>query len=116
MTSKLTDNINTRFALSRLVLISCLEATLLGFAQAAPISVLPTGQLQVSDVQSIIAQAVTQAVHDNVEVVVAVSDREGRMLGVWDMNPVPRDSLDDKLDTVMVIKLFHSQVSLRTVG
>ncbi len=56
---------------------------------------LRSGQLAVSDVQTIIAQAVTQAKHDNVEVVVAVTDREGNVLGVWDMNPSPPDSADD---------------------
>jgi uncharacterized protein GlcG (DUF336 family) len=64
-------------------------------AIAAPIKELPTGQLQVSDVQNIIAQAVTQAIHDQVQVVVAVTDREGNVLGVFDMLSAPTMSLDD---------------------
>jgi uncharacterized protein GlcG (DUF336 family) len=73
-----------------------------GPAAAAPIPVLPSGQLSVTDVQTIIAQAVTQAVHDKVVVVIAVTDREGNVLGVFDMNgtsttPAPTVSLDDQL-------------------
>jgi uncharacterized protein GlcG (DUF336 family) len=64
-------------------------------AVAAPITTLPTGQFQVSDVQTLIEQAVTQAVHDNVQVVVAVTDREGNVLGVFDMTSAPTNSLDD---------------------
>ena len=71
-----------------------LSATL---APAAPIPELPTGQLQVMDVQNIIANAVTQAVHDKVNVVVAVVDREGNVLGVFDMNGAPTASVDDVL-------------------
>lgn len=63
----------------------------------APIPALPTGQLQISDVQNIIAQAVTQALHANQNVVVAVVDREGNVLGVFDMNGAPSASKDDVL-------------------
>ncbi|HLI78881.1 MAG TPA: heme-binding protein, partial [Candidatus Binataceae bacterium] len=66
-------------------------------ASAAPITELPTGQLQTTDVQNIIASAVTQAVHDKVNVVVAVVDREGNVLGVFDMNGAPPSSVDDVL-------------------
>jgi len=66
-------------------------------AAAAPIKELPSGQLSVTDVQTIIAQAVTQAVHNKVNVVVAVSDREGNVLGVFDMNNAPPSSKDDLL-------------------
>lgn len=78
-------------AIATLVLVPASRAT------AATITELPTGQLQTTDVQNIIANAVTQAVHDKVEVVVAVVDREGNVLGVWDMNPAPPDSKDDVL-------------------
>jgi len=83
-----------RFASATLVL-AALTLMLAGLVEAAPITTLPTGQLQVSDVQTIIAQAVTQAVHDNVQVIVAVSDREGNVLGVFDMTSAPATSLDD---------------------
>jgi uncharacterized protein GlcG (DUF336 family) len=59
------------------------------------IPALRTGQLQVTDVQNILAQALTQAVHDGVQVVVAVTDREGNVLGVFDMTSAPTASLDD---------------------
>ncbi len=68
-----------------------------GFAWTAPVTALPYGQLTVSDVQTIIAQAVTQAKHDNQAVVVAVTDREGNILGVFDMTGAPTASGDDAL-------------------
>ena len=68
------------------------------FAAAAPIPLLPSGQLSVNDVQTIIAQAVTQAVHDKVtSAVIAVVDREGNLLGLFDMTNAPATSLDDEL-------------------
>jgi len=77
------------------VVLAALTLLLGDLAIAAPITTLRTGQLQVSDVQTIIAQAVTQAVHDKVEVVVAVTDREGNVLGVFDMTGAPTASQDD---------------------
>jgi uncharacterized protein GlcG (DUF336 family) len=68
-----------------------------GRAVAAPIPFLPSGQLAVTDVQTIIAQAVTQAAHDKVNVVIAVTDREGNILGVFDMSNAPPKSADDLL-------------------
>ena len=64
-------------------------------AGAAPIKALRTGQLQITDVQTILANAVAQAVHDDVQVVIAVTDREGNVLGVFDMTGAPPTSLDD---------------------
>ena len=69
--------------------LSALMLLLSGLAGAAEIAALETGQLMVDNVETIIAQAVTQAKHDKVEVVVAVTDREGVVLGVWAMNPPP---------------------------
>lgn len=77
--------------------LNVLALLLFGVAQAAPITALPYGQLSVPDVQTIIAQAVTQAVHDNFDVVVAVTDREGNILGVFDMTKAPTQSADDLL-------------------
>ena len=44
-------------------------------------------QLTIGDVQAVIAQAVSRAVVVSSNSVVAVTDREGHVLGVWDMNP-----------------------------
>ncbi len=46
---------------------------------------LVTAPLSVTDVQNVIARAVTQAVHNNQAVTVAISDREGNVLGVFIM-------------------------------
>jgi len=46
---------------------------------------LVTAPLTVTDVQNIIARAVTQAVHNNQAVTIAISDREGNVLGVFNM-------------------------------
>src|SRR5271157_5960512 len=56
---------------------------------------LPTAQLVTNDLQAIISQAVTQAVHDRVDAVVAVSDREGNVLGVWDMKSLAQTKSPD---------------------
>ncbi len=55
---------------------------------------LNTAPLTVSDVENIISAAVTRAVHDRVAVIVAVSDREGNPLAVYDMTNAPTGSKD----------------------
>ena len=49
--------------------------------------------LTVADVQTIIAQAVTQAVASNVRATIAVVDREGNVLGVFQMTNAPLTTL-----------------------
>ena len=46
---------------------------------------MPFGQLTASDVQTIINHAVTRAVAISPNSVIAVTDREGDVLGVWVM-------------------------------
>lgn len=65
------------------------------FTHAAAVPTLRTGQLLVADLQNIIAQAVVQAQHDGTNVVIAITDREGNALAVYDMNGAPSGSLDD---------------------
>lgn len=61
-------------------------ALFLGPANAAyALKNLVTAPLTVTDVQNVIARAVTQAVHNNQAVTIAISDREGNVLGVFDM-------------------------------
>ncbi len=74
---------------------------LFGFCAMPPIAgranafeVLNTAPLEVSDIETIISAAVTRAVRDKVLVVVAVSDREGHVLGVFDMTGAPTSSND----------------------
>jgi uncharacterized protein GlcG (DUF336 family) len=54
---------------------------------------LVTAPLTVTDVQNVIARAVTQAVHNNQAVTVAISDREGNVLGVFIMNGAAPDAV-----------------------
>jgi len=63
-------------------------------ALANTLGVLVTAPLEASDVENIISAAVIRAAHDGVAVVVAVSDREGHILGVFDMNGAPSGSND----------------------
>jgi uncharacterized protein GlcG (DUF336 family) len=64
------------------------------YASAGGFPVLPTAILQTTDVENLIAAAVTRAHRDNATVVVAVSDREGNVLGMFDMTDVRTDSND----------------------
>jgi uncharacterized protein GlcG (DUF336 family) len=64
------------------------------YTSAGGFPVLPTAPLQVTDVENLIAAAVTRAHRDNATVVVAVSDREGNVLGLFDMTGVRADSND----------------------
>ncbi len=68
-----------------------------GATTVGNLQVFPAAILAVTDVQTIIAMAVTQAAHDGVPVVVAVSDREGNVLGVYNMNGAPPTSNDGDL-------------------
>ena len=64
------------------------------YTNAGGFSVLATATLQVTDVENLIAAAVTRAHRDKATVVVAVSDREGNVLGLFDMTGVRMDSND----------------------
>src|SRR5438105_3740863 len=84
-----------RLRFSFVLLTTALAATAIARpASGAPISVLRTASLQVGDVQTIIANAVTRAVHDGAPVVIAVTDREGNILGVFNMTGAAAVSKD----------------------
>jgi uncharacterized protein GlcG (DUF336 family) len=55
---------------------------------------LVTAPLTVTDVENIISAAATRAEHDGVAAAIAVSDREGHVLGVFDMFNAPTISND----------------------
>ena len=63
-------------------------------AIAHALEMLETAPLTVTDVENVISAAVTRAVHDKVAVIVAVSDREGNPLTVYDMTNAPTGSKD----------------------
>lgn len=70
----------------------------LGFAPAQAV------QLSKDDVTQIIAQAVTEATRINPQAIIAVTDREGFVLGVWDLqsrlpNPLPANPLEPPSST-----------------
>jgi len=58
---------------------------------------LITAPLTVTDVENVIARAVTQAVHNNQAVTIAISDREGNVLGVFDMTGAPVNAANPDL-------------------
>src|SRR5262249_41643762 len=73
---------------ARLHIVAALLAMVLWLApspDALALKTLVTAPLTVIDVQNVIARAVTQAVHNNQAVTVAISDREGNALGVFIM-------------------------------
>ena len=76
--------------LAALTMLTCRDSRAAGFP------VLPTATLQVSDVQNLIAAAVSRAHKDKAPVIVAVSDREGNVLGLFDMlgAPTTRNDVD----------------------
>lgn len=68
-----------------------------GATTAGNLNVFQPALLAASDVQTIIAMAVTRAAHDGAPVVVAISDREGNLSGVFDMTGAPSASPDGDL-------------------
>src|SRR5262249_609926 len=54
---------------------------------------LVTAPLTITDVQNVIARAVTQAVHNHQAVTVAISDLEGNVLGVFIMTGAAPDAV-----------------------
>src|SRR5215831_13070876 len=73
---------------ARLRIVAALLAMVLWLAPSPDVLALKnlvTNPLTVTDVQNVIARAVTQAVHNNQAVTIAISDREGNVLGVFEM-------------------------------
>jgi uncharacterized protein GlcG (DUF336 family) len=64
-----------------------------GTANTPNANIQALAPLTVSDVQTIIAQAVAQAVASNVQATIAVVDRGGNVLGVFQMTNAPRTTL-----------------------
>ena len=83
------------------LMIACCDGAAGGFP------VLPTAIPQTSDVENLIATAVTRAHLDKKPVIVAVCDREGNVLGVFDMNGAPGSSNRKDVDPISkVFKIF----------
>src|SRR5687767_9814718 len=90
-------------------LLSCSMARIALIAAGALLSVFDSArgeaasriQLTAEEVEKIMAQAVTQASRDNRSAIIAITDREGFLLSIWDVkgrlpNPLPPFSLTDE--------------------
>ncbi len=89
-----------------------LYSALLSLTAAATLSAAP--QLTQDEVELILAQAVTEASRSNPDAVIAVTDREGFVLGVWDVGnrlPDPLPPLAFKGVPLKVYGLIASAVS-----
>jgi len=94
------------------------------FACLAAVSVSIPGQsLSLTDVQTIIAQAVSKAVAMNRPVTVSVTDKEGNLLGTFQMNGAPATTLirsvgraGQGLENVSVPSAAASQSKAATAG
>jgi uncharacterized protein GlcG (DUF336 family) len=78
-------------------------------------------QLTVVDVQNIINQAVTRAVQISPNSVIAVTDREGDVLGVWSVNGTPPTMLEisscvSKAGTASYLSSNQNAFTSRTAG
>lgn len=78
-------------------------------------------QLTALDVQSIINQAVTRAVQISPNSVIAVTDREGDVLGVWSVNGTPPTMLEisscvSKAGTASYLSSNQNAFTSRTAG
>ncbi len=83
--------------------------------------VLAQAQLTAVDVQTIINQAVTRAVQISPNSVIAVTDREGNVLGVWSVNGAPPSALDisscvSKAGTASYLSSNQNAFTSRTAG
>jgi uncharacterized protein GlcG (DUF336 family) len=83
--------------------------------------VLAKAQLTAVDVQTIINQAVTRAVQISPNSVIAVTDREGNVLGIWSVNGTPPSALDisscvSKAGTASYLSSNQNAFTSRTAG
>jgi uncharacterized protein GlcG (DUF336 family) len=80
-----------------------------------------TAQLTAVDVQTIINQAVTRAVQISPNSVIAVTDREGDVLGIWSVSGVPPTALEisscvSKAGTASFLSSNQNAFTSRTAG
>jgi uncharacterized protein GlcG (DUF336 family) len=83
--------------------------------------ILARAQLTAVDVQTIIDQAVTRAVQISPNSVIAVTDREGNVLGIWSVNGTPPSALDisscvSKAGTASYLSSNQNAFTSRTAG
>jgi uncharacterized protein GlcG (DUF336 family) len=83
--------------------------------------VLANAQLTAADVQTIINQAVTRAVQISPNSVIAVTDREGDVLGVWSVSGAPPTALEisscvSKAGTASYLSSNQNAFTSRTAG
>jgi len=92
--------VRKEYTLARFRIAAALLAMILWLTpspNALALKNLVTAPLTVSDVENVIARAVTQAVHNNQAVTVAISDREGNVLGVFIMTGAPPNAANPDL-------------------
>lgn len=82
---------------------------------------LALAQLTAADVQTVINQAVTRAVQISPNSVIAVTDREGNVLGVWSVNGTPPTALEisscvSKAGTASYLSSNQNAFTSRTAG
>src|SRR6267154_901781 len=83
--------------------------------------VLAQAQLTAVDVQTIINQATTRAIQISPNSVIAVTDREGDVLGIWSVNGTPPSALDtsscvSKAGTAAYLSSNQNAFTSRTAG
>src|SRR6267154_5837386 len=83
--------------------------------------VLAQAQLTAVDVQTIINQATTRAIQISPNSVIAVTDREGDVLGIWSVNGTPPSALDtsscvSKAGTAAFLSSNQNAFTSRTAG
>jgi uncharacterized protein GlcG (DUF336 family) len=82
---------------------------------------LAKAQLTAVDVQAIINQATTRAIQISPNSVIAVTDREGDVLGIWSVNGTPPSALDisscvSKAGTASYLSSNQNAFTSRTAG
>src|SRR3954454_11364820 len=82
---------------------------------------LAMAQLTAVDVQTIVNQATTRAIQISPNSVIAVTDREGNVLGVWSVNGTPASALDisscvSKAGTASYLSSNQNAFTSRTAG
>jgi uncharacterized protein GlcG (DUF336 family) len=83
--------------------------------------VLAQAQLTAIDVQTVINQATTRAIQISPNSVIAVTDREGDVLGIWSVNGTPPSALDisscvSKAGTASYLSSNQNAFTSRTAG
>ncbi len=100
--------------MTNLLLTAVLAAFAIAFSPASVCAQSSPEQLTKAEVEQIIAQAATQAMRTNPGAIIAVTDREGFVLGVWDVQgrtPVPLPPFDLEPATLRIYGLVAGAIT-----